>query len=344
MKRNKEKKSVLLEGVKKFFSDQHPVYKVTGEGNNKRVNIFLSPAALVLATFILLLISKFIDLTVLNRDNEYMSIIILQIMIFILPAAIWCRFRGEGYIKRLRVCVFAPRSLILIFSAALAMISGGLLLGMLLGGLNRLSDNFSLYNTFVSKSSGSFTNSLYLILAYALLPAICEELVYRGILCHEYEKGGVLKAVVFSSAFFALLHFDIVNLPTYLLCGAVLCLVMYATRSLVAAMIVHFLYNVFGIFGQPYISRLYVLTGDITLLVIISGVIFLASAAVFCNEAARLYRVYLRSGASSDYKAPEFSSVKECKEAFLDIFKDPYAIISLAVYIIAVVISAILGR
>ena len=54
-------------------------------------NIVLQPTVVVLASYILLLLSKLIDVTIINRDNEYLSVVILQMMIFLIPAAVWCR-------------------------------------------------------------------------------------------------------------------------------------------------------------------------------------------------------------------------------------------------------------
>lgn len=339
----KKKTNNILGKIKHFFVDRLPVYKISDDGkNNKRVSILLSPMVVVLATYILLLASKFIDLTLLNRDNEYMSVIILQLMIFILPGALWCRFNGERYMARLRLKAFSPKAISLVVCATLAMFFGSVLLSIVCKGAQSLSDNFTLYNTFVSRHNGTVGNTLYLLLAYAALPAICEEFVYRGILCCEYERGGVLRACIISSLFFALLHFNIRNFPVYLFCGIVLCLVLYATRSLLATITVHFFYNIFGLFGEPYLGRLYILSGDMRLLVIVSIASFLLFTTLFCMQASKLYRGYLRGGASSDYKMPVFKSNDARKQAYLEIIKDPYAIASVAVYIIAGVISLIL--
>lgn len=335
-----EKKRKL--NIKRLFTKKNSEYSAEVGDNTKKKkekNIVISPTVVVFATYVLLLISKFIDVTLLNRDNEYMSVIILQMMIFLLPGALWCRFCGEKYMSGLRLRLPKLRSVPFMVFATLLMISGGLLLSMLLGGLNTLSDNFTLYDTFTSKSDGTVSNSLYLVLAYALLPAICEEFVYRGILCYEYERGGVLRAVALSSVFFALLHFNLANFPVYLFCGVILALVLYATRSLVGVVIVHFLYNIFGLFGQRYMGNLYRMTSDSKLLFIIVGMVFLMSAALFCGEASRLYRGYLRSGESSNYRKPVFKSPEQWKNAFVEVIKEPATIACLAVYIIAVVIS-----
>ena len=305
----------------------------------KERTIILSPTVLVLSTYILLLLSKLIDLTLINRENEYYSVVILQMMVFLLPAAIWCKFSGDGYVKNLRLRIFKVNSLLLIFSAAFLMISGSLLLSFLFGGLESLSQNFSLYDTFVSRDNGTVPVRLYLLLAYAVLPAICEEFVFRGILCHEYERGGVTRAIIFSSLFFALLHFNITNLPVYLFSGLILAMTLYATRSLFGAMLAHFLYNIFGLFGQPYMSTLYNITNSTKLFMFIVGFTFIASAAIFCGEAARLYRGYLYRGHSAKYRQPLNDDVPKLKESYLEILRAPSAIACFAVYILALIIS-----
>ena len=59
-------------------------------------SIVLTPTTLILATYVLLLLSKLADITLINRENEYYSVVILQLIIFLLPGAIWCKFNGEG--------------------------------------------------------------------------------------------------------------------------------------------------------------------------------------------------------------------------------------------------------
>ena len=171
--------------------------------NNK--TIVLNPTVLVFATYVLLLLSKLIDLTLINRENQYFSVVILQLMIFLIPGAVWCRFSGEKYTKNLRLKALRPGAILITVAAALFMVSGGLLLSVLFGGLESLSNNFSLYDTFVSRDDGTVPAKIYLVVAYAILPAICEEFVYRGILCHEYERGGVM-SFLHRKLFQALLH------------------------------------------------------------------------------------------------------------------------------------------
>ena len=300
--------------------------------------IVLHPTVLVLGTYILLLLSKIIDVTLINRDNEYLSVVVLQMMIFLIPAALWCRFSGERYVRSLRIAPIKADSVAVMIAAAAVMISGGVLISMLFGGLESLSENFSLYNTFISKDDGTTPSRLYLVLAYAVLPALCEEFVYRGILCHEYEKGGVTRAVLISSLFFSLLHFNLQNFPVYFFAGVILALTLYATRSVFGAIIAHFLYNLFGLFGQPYINTFYNITSSTKLFVFVIVMIFLVSAIVFCAEASRLYKRYFEAALSSKYRQPALQGFEQIKASYIDDLTKPSAIACYALYIIALIV------
>lgn len=310
--------------------------KRSEDGGERR--IVLHPTVLVLGTYILLLLSKIIDVTLINRDNEYLSVVVLQMMIFLIPAALWCRFSGERYVRSLRISPLKPDSIAVMIAAAVLMISGGVLISMIFGGLESLSQNFSLYNTFISKDDGTAPARLYLVLAYAALPALCEEFVYRGILCHEYEKGGVLRAVLISSLFFSLLHFNLQNFPVYFFAGVILALTLYATRSVFGAIIAHFIYNIFGLFGQPYINTFYNITSSTKLFVFVIVMIFLVSAIIFCAEASRLYKRYFERALSSKYREPVLQGFDSIKSSYIEILTKPSAIACYALYIIALIV------
>ena len=322
----------------RFHSKKGEAENTVQTEQKKKKRIILSPSSLVLATYILLLLSKLLDVAFINRENEYYSVVILQLMIFLLPGAVWCKWSGDGYVKGLRLKLPRPRTFLLILSGAVLMISGGLLLGTVFGGLESLSDNFSLYDTFISKTDGSLSSSLYLFVAYAILPAICEEFVFRGILCHEYENGGVLRAVVFSSVFFALLHFNPINILTYLFSGVVLALILYASRSLIGAMLTHFLYNVFGLFGQRYMNTLYMITGSSSFFLFLVAFCFMLSGALFCHQASKLYKSYLYSGESSSYRMPEIKTPEQKRASYFSVLKEPSTILCGIFYIIASII------
>ncbi|MCI0379219.1 MAG: ABC transporter permease subunit [Gemmataceae bacterium] len=82
------------------------------------------------------------------------------------------------------------------------------------------------------------------LLAFALLPAICEEIAFRG-----YILSGLLRrfrprtSILFCSFLFALYHMNVFQfLPSFFL-GVVLGLLTVRSKSLVPAMFFHFLHN-----------------------------------------------------------------------------------------------------
>jgi membrane protease YdiL (CAAX protease family) len=252
-------------------------------------------ATLVLSTYVLLLVSRLLDTTVISREDEYLSIILLQMLIFLVPALIFCKLHGNDFTHRLQLRMFRPSHALLLITALLTMISGCLLIGIYTGGLDVNRDGFVLYDTFSADATLTAGAVLYRLLAFAALPALCEELVFRGIVCASLEERGTVCMVAFSSLYFGMLHFHPAQLPVYMFAGIVLCLVLFITRSLVASMVVHFLYNVFGLFGQTALSRFHAYTGNDEMFAFLATLILLISAAVFCGEASRIYHRYARA-------------------------------------------------
>jgi len=290
-------------------------------------------ALLVLSTYLLLLLSRVIDTALLGRDSEYLSIVLLQVMIFLIPGVIFCKLRGGAFTERLRLRLPRPSHILLLITALLALISGTLLISIYTGGIKTLDEGFTLYDTFAAGGGTDFSEVSYLILAYAALPAICEEFVYRGILCATLEERGLLPAIVYSAVAFGMLHFELSHLPVYIFAGLLLCAVMYATRSLIATVLIHFAYNVFGLFGQPALTQFYLNTGSTELFSFLLVIIFLVAAIVFCGEAGRTYRTYAKSAQSAPYRVD--LSRSELPSRLLRTVFAPASIVCIVVYLLA---------
>ena len=87
------------------------------------------------------------------------------------------------------------------------------------------------------------TNLPVMLLVMAVLPAISEELLFRGILYNTYRKAAPLMGVFLSALFFALLHGNFNQIPYAFFLGLVLALMMEATGSIIIPVIMHFLMN-----------------------------------------------------------------------------------------------------
>ena len=311
----------------------------------------LEPAILVLFIYAMLLFSRFVISGIEAGINQYLAIVVLQLLTFVIPAALWFRLRTTrkfalepekriSYVSRLRLTPPKARHIIITVAAVFALFAGCLLLSLNFSGESSLEGSFTLYDTFAAKKDGTALGTVGLILAYAVLPAVCEELVFRGILCAEYEPRGTLSAFVLNVVWFALLHFNPEKLLSYLFAGIVLTALFYTTRSLFTCIIAHFLYNLFGLFGQQYITEFYVNAGSIGVFIFIMLTLLLLSAAIFCGQASRLFRRYAEKDAPAEHKSTP--TVREAFGELLESVKTPATVICVLVWIAAVIVLAII--
>ncbi len=92
----------------------------------------------------------------------------------------------------------------------------------------------------VPDSSGSL---LYAFVAVALTPALCEELLMRGLVLSSLEIRGSRFAVLMSGLLFGLMHGQLVALPAHVLLGFLLGWLFVGYGSLWASILFHAAYN-----------------------------------------------------------------------------------------------------
>ena len=299
---------------------------------------------MVLASFVLLMAFKLISLLITNKTVENILIIPFQLVIFILPASLclWYKWKKDGKpaLKGLRLRLPAPYQLPLMLSAALLLVCGNVLVSLIFAGTGSLENGFTLYNTFVSRNGGGFFETLYLVLAYAAVPAFCEELVFRAMLCKDFERYNVLSGIIASAIFFAMLHFDLSLFPVYFFSGILLALTMYATGSVIASMAVHMAFNLTGLFGQPFLSAFYNITGGTGgLFVFILLMLTILAAALFCTFASKCYSIRSRHSNMPDRGI--LPPANQLTQIVSKIFITPFSISAFAFYIAVLVITAI---
>ena len=82
-----------------------------------------------------------------------------------------------------------------------------------------------------------------LVLLSAVLPAVCEETLFRGALLSAWEEKGSAKAMLIVSVLFMLLHGSVTGIPSELAAGLILCFLAIRTGSVFAGIIFHTVYN-----------------------------------------------------------------------------------------------------
>ena len=84
---------------------------------------------------------------------------------------------------------------------------------------------------------------LQMFFLVALLPAFCEEIVYRGVFFQTYGKISVIPGALLSALLFGAMHGNLNQFAYAFLMGFAFALVVYATKSLFASMLMHLTVN-----------------------------------------------------------------------------------------------------
>ena len=115
--------------------------------------------------------------------------------------------------------------------------------------VNKLKEFFDILEAAVIGIVKSYSpfEFVIVIIVIAVTPAICEELLFRGLILSNLLK--ILKAstaVILTGLLFALFHFDPFNLIPLIILGIYISAVAYLSGSIYTAMAVHFLNNFFS--------------------------------------------------------------------------------------------------
>ena len=116
-----------------------------------------------------------------------------------------------------------------------------------------------------SSSSSSSVNIWTLILGLiftAILPAICEENLHRGMLLFGNENIGFKNNILLPGLMCGLLHMNIEQFFYATLVGIFLNFILYVTESVYPTMIIHFLNNAIGV-TLSYLTNAKIISGGI---------------------------------------------------------------------------------
>lgn len=104
--------------------------------------------------------------------------------------------------------------------------------------------------TFESLTTGSIWGAFLVI---AVTPAICEEMLFRGVIFHSMkEKYRISTAIIAVAVLFGIYHMSLVKfIPTGFL-GLMFCYVVYKTGSIYPAMMMHFINNAISVITMYY--------------------------------------------------------------------------------------------
>lgn len=193
--------------------------------------LFLAGFCFYLLAFLL----GYFGVTTFNYALEMLA----QILI-ILPAVISAIIHKEKIpqmigMKKTRFINFVLAIAVLICSYPVVMILN--LLSMIFVK-NAVSDALLMYLSQYGK--------VLTFILVAVVPAFCEEFLFRGVVYNTYRKRYPLFALFVSAVCFGLMHGNLNQMPYAIYFGLVLALMMMASDSILVPMFMHFLMNGFS--------------------------------------------------------------------------------------------------
>lgn len=162
----------------------------------------------------------------------------------------------------------------------------------------------------------NFGQFLLSVLFFAVVPAVVEELLFRGLIFNGLKNSFNAKvAVILSSIIFTLIHFSIFQTVYQLILGVVLSLILLFTNSLLLTMLMHFLNNFLIVFIS-YLSQgksVFEFANFGVLEIVLSIVIFLVGVAIVCLIFYFIKRL-VKDGKNSKIKEDEINGKANLKK------------------------------
>ena len=116
-----------------------------------------------------------------------------------------------------------------------------------------LEEYLKIQNLLVINQSGNFIELLVIIFLIAIIPAFCEEILFRGFLMQNIGfKRKINFAITISALIFSLIHFNILGFIPIFVIGIYLGALFYATQSIIPSIFFHFLNNFFVVIISNY--------------------------------------------------------------------------------------------
>lgn len=201
-----------------------------------------------LMTVLFSVIASFINGIILAVTNNYLIILLTSQIILILPTIIYLTKNKIKLSKAIRLKKIKASNSALVVLFAFLIIP-------VMTFINAISMLFVENTTStlminVIENNGLLA-SLFMI---ALVPAVFEEIVYRGMFYNEYSKENPLQAIFLSAFLFGIIHLNLNQFAYAFAVGIIFALIIEATDSILSTMIIHFIINgnsVFGLYIYP---------------------------------------------------------------------------------------------
>ncbi|WP_353894069.1 type II CAAX endopeptidase family protein [Proteinivorax hydrogeniformans] len=263
--------------------------------------------------------------------NVYGSILLTQVIGILMPPVLFMFLKKYNIKQNFRLHSFNLKQFVLITFGIIAVYPVGVFLNAIF--------QYVLIGFEVDLPTSPIPNivtSSHFLVAFmfiAVLPGICEEVLFRGFIMRGYEKFGAIKAIAISAVLFGMFHFTLTNLAGPIFLGAVIGYIVIATRSLFAGMYAHGLNNAIALTliyitsnGGPVENEV------VTQEMMLTALYILAATAMLCAIAAFFILRTLSDKSLDNIEKTH----KDSGEAKLNVF----ALIPIGIFVILYLLAA----
>lgn len=202
---------------------------------------------LVLFSFVAMHLSRYMLKGSENVSDLFLNAALVQILVMILPCMLYYLLKKRTLATPMPAVAIKGRHVALTLFGGCLLISGNLLIKFLYRLTSSQTADSSVFFAELSGKNGEIS-PVGIFLALVIVPAVCEEVLFRGILLSEYRSLGEGNAVVISALCFAMLHFSVTGFPIYLFSGLLLGVVAASSRSILPSILLHLLSNALSLY------------------------------------------------------------------------------------------------
>jgi membrane protease YdiL (CAAX protease family) len=168
-------------------------------------------------------------------------IIIAEILFIALPPLVWARLRRIDIGPAFRFKPPRAVEVLIMLLISPIMIIAGLCAGFI--ALIIIKNSFGSV-LLISDTTDLLSGGLgWLLLLLGVIPAFCEEILFRGFIQRGAERIGAGWSIFLSGILFGLFHFDFQRFAAQTLIGFIAAYAVYRTGSIFNGMILHFMNN-----------------------------------------------------------------------------------------------------
>lgn len=172
--------------------------------------------------------------------NLFFGILVTEILIIAIPSIYFVRRSGLSLKKSFRLNKLGFKNIVLIFlitvlTYPIAVFFQGIFVTIL--------DSIVTLKPNTLPEELSKVPFLWSVFFVAIVPGVCEEIMFRGTMLRAYEKIGIKKAILISGVLFGMFHFALINFVGPIILGIVFGIMVYKTNSIYSSMIAHSLNN-----------------------------------------------------------------------------------------------------